>query len=154
VVLSFEQIDPAPLFEKGPLFERSRLFELGRAFDPASADLASVAIHRVLGRTDAGWWECELPANSLSWTTGVYDIFGLPRAARVTRAEAVGFYAEESRAVMERLRGYAIDHGTGFILDARIRPATGPAERWMRLVGAPLVEDGRTIGLHGLKLVL
>ena len=69
--MSFERIDPAPLFAKGPLFERSRLFELGRTFDPASADLAGVAIHRVLGRADAGWWECELPANSLSWTTGV-----------------------------------------------------------------------------------
>lgn len=152
--MSFERIDPAPLFAKGPLFERSRLFELGRTFDPASADLAGVAIHRVLGRADAGWWECELPANSLSWTTGVYDIFGLPRGARVTRADAVSLYCEESRAVLERLRDYAIEHGTAFILDARIRPATGRATRWMRIVGAPLEEGGRTAGLYGLKLVL
>lgn len=152
--MSFERIDPAPLFEKGPLFERSRLFELGRTFDPASADLAGVAIHRVLGRADAGWWECELPANSLSWTTGVYDIFGLPRGARVTRADAVSLYCEESRAVLERLRDYAIEQGAAFILDARIRPATGKSKRWMRIVGAPLEEGGRIAGLYGLKLVL
>jgi hypothetical protein len=72
----------------------------------------------------------------------------------VSRAEAVGFYCEDSRAVMERLRAHAIDHHTGFIMDAKIRPASGERQRWMRLIGAPLAEDGRTAGLYGLKLIV
>jgi PAS domain-containing protein len=149
-----KHIDAVQLLEKGPLFERSRLFELGCIFDCSAADLSGAAIRRVLGRSNAGWWECGLPANGLTWTTGVYDIFGLPRGARVSRAEAVGFYCEDSRAVMERLRAHAIDHRTGFIMDAKIRPASGERQRWMRLIGAPLAEDGRTAGLYGLKLIV
>jgi hypothetical protein len=55
---------------------------------------------------------------------------------------------------MERLRAHAIDHHTGFIMDAKIRPASGERQRWMRLIGAPLAEDGRTAGLYGLKLIV
>jgi hypothetical protein len=56
---------------------------------------------------------------------------------------------------MERLRRHAIDHSAGFILDAKIRPASGDGrDRWMRLIGSPLCENGRTVGLYGLKLAL
>jgi PAS domain-containing protein len=152
--LTQNRIDAGPLLENGPLFERSQLFELGCTFDCAGTDLARVAIRRALGRRNAGWWECELPGNRLTWTTGIYDIFGLPRATRVSRAEALSLYCEDSRAIMERLRGYAIDHATGFILDAKVRPANGERERWMRLIGAPLCEGGRTVGLYGLKVTV
>jgi len=150
--LPLSRIDPVPVLESGTLFERSRQFELGYTFDSAFTDLSSLAIRRVLGRVDAGWWECELPANTLSWTTGIYDIFGVPHGARVTRDEAVGFYFEESRAAMERLRSHAIKHQCGFILDAQVRPANGDPPRWMRLIGTPLIEEGLTVGLSGLKL--
>jgi hypothetical protein len=152
--LPVNRIDAVPLLEKGPLFERSRAFELGFTFDAAPTDLSKAAIHRVLGRAQAGWWECQLPGNTLTWTTGVYDIFALPHGTPVTRGEAVAFYAEDSRAVMERLRGHAIAHGCGFIMDAQIRPASSERRRWMRLIGAPLSEEGRTVGLCGLKLVI
>jgi PAS domain-containing protein len=152
--LSFSRIDAVPLLDNGPLFERSRQFELGCTFDCLGTDLAHIAIRRALGRSNAGWWECELPTNTLSWTTGVYTIFGLPRAARITRGEAVSLYSESSRQVLERLRSFAIDNATGFIMDAQIHPANGERERWMRLIGAPLVEDGRTIGLYGFKIIV
>lgn len=98
--------------------------------------------------------ECDLTDNSLTWTTGVYEIFGLPPDSHVSRDEAVGLYWERSRAIMERLRGFAIGHGTGFIMDAEIRPANGEPARWMRLIGAPLIEDGEPVSLHGLKLIV
>jgi hypothetical protein len=150
--LPLSRIDAVPVLESGTLFERSRQFSLGYTFNSAFTDLSSIAVSRVLGREEAGWWECELPANTLSWTTGVYDIFGLPRGARVTRDEAVGFYFEESRAAMERLRSHAIEHQCGFILDAQVRPASGDSPRWMRLIATPLIENGLTVGLSGLKL--
>ena len=145
-------LDSIAWLTKGPLFERSRLFEHGRTFDPTAVDLSSVAL-RGLGRTEVGWWECELPDNQLVWTTGVYDIFRLPHLARVTREEALGYYAEPSRAALERLRSESIARSRGFLLDAKIRRASG-GETWMRLIGAPLIERGQVIALHGLKLRL
>lgn len=101
----------------------------------------------------AGLWECDLSDDSLIWSGGIYDIFGLPRGATVSRDEAVSLYAEDSRASMERLRAYAIKHRRGFTLDAKIRPASGPS-RWMRLIAAPVCEGGRVVRLHGLKLII
>ncbi|HEY4070966.1 MAG TPA: hypothetical protein VGM04_05350, partial [Sphingomicrobium sp.] len=101
-----------------------------------------------------GWWECDLSDNSLTWTVGVYEIFGLAQGAVVTRDEAVRLYCEESRAAMERLRSYSIANRTGFVLDAQIKPANGEPLRWMRLIGAPVYEGDRPARLHGLKLRL
>jgi len=148
------RVDALPFLHKGPLFERARQFELGCTFDCARVDLADIAVRRVLGRTGAGWWECDLSDNSLTWTTGVYDIFGLPADAQVSRTEAVSLYSEPSRAVMEGLRNYAIGQRKGFIMDAEIRPANGERSRWMRLIGSPLIEDGLPVRLQGLKLII
>jgi PAS domain-containing protein len=146
--------EPRPLHRGWPLHERRGQFELGCTFDSGEGELVEFAVREALGQRRAGWWECELADNSLTWTSGVYDIFGLPQGARVTRDEAVALYFEESRAAMERLRSYAIAQGQGFVLDAQIRPAGGGAERWMRLIGAPSSEDGNAARLHGLKLWL
>ena len=152
-VCRLKRIDPLPL-EKWPLFERSRLFELGCVFNCEPDELTNLAIQRVLGRNSGGWWECDLADNRLTWTAGVYDIFGLPQAGLVSRDEALGLYCEESRAVMERLRSYSIDNCCAFVVDAQIRPATGEGTRWMRLVGAPVLLDRHCTHLHGLKLIL
>jgi PAS domain-containing protein len=106
-----------------------------------------------LGLHHAGCWECDLTDNSLIWSGGVYDIFGLPRGAQVNRKEAVALYSEASRAAMERLRAYAIEHKRGFTLDTEIFPAVGK-RRWMRLIAAPVCDGGRVVRLHGLKLIV
>ena len=147
-------IEPRPLHSGWPLYEPARQFELGSVLDCPPETVADFGIRQALGRKRAGWWECDLADNSLTWTSGVYDIFGLPLGASVTRAEALSLYREESRAAMEQLRTYAIAHGCGFVLDAEIRPAGGGEDRWMRLIGAPVCEDGRPVRLHGLKLWL
>ena len=89
----------------------------------------------------------------LTWSGGVYDIFGLPRGARVKRDEIVALYCEDWRAAMERLRAHAIKHRRGFTLDAEIRPVSGE-RRWMRLIAAPTCEGGVVRRLHGLKLIV
>jgi PAS domain S-box-containing protein len=88
--------------------------------------------------------------NNLTWSAEVYDLFGLPRDALLSRQEIVGLYAEDSRAAMERLRAYAIKHRRGFTLDAEIR-TTGGHRRWMRLTAAPMCTGGRVVRLYGLK---
>lgn len=147
-----EMIEPRPLHCGWPLFEPVRRFEMGSILDCPADDLAEFAVRQALGHKSSGWWACELADNSLTWTAGVYEIFGFPQSARVTRDESVALYCEDSRAQMERLRSHAIRQATGFVLDAQIRPANGEEVRWMRLIGATIVEDGRPIRLQGLKL--
>jgi PAS domain-containing protein len=136
-----------------PLWEQPRQFELGHVLSCAVTELVQPAQAGDLGLAPAGCWECDLSDNSLVWSGGVYDIFGLPRDVRVKRQEAVAFYCEESRAKMERLRAYAIKHRRGFTVDVEIRPAVG-ANRWMRLIGSPLRVRDRAVRLHGLKLII
>jgi PAS domain-containing protein len=144
---------PLELSHSWPLFEQARQFELGWILNSAAIDAISPASIGALSLQHAGCWECDLSDNSLIWSGGVYDIFGLPRGAEVSRAEAVALYSEQSRAAMERLRAYAIKHRRGFTLDAEIIPAVG-GRRWMRLVAAPLCEGDDAVRLHGLKLAL
>ena len=144
---------PLELTHSWPLFEQARHFELGTILNSAAIDAISPASIGALGLQHAGVWECDLSDDSLIWSGGVYDIFGLARGSKVSREEAVGLYCEESRAAMERLRAHAIKHRRGFTIDVQIRPAVG-GNRWMRLIAAPLCEDDQAVRLHGLKLAL
>jgi PAS domain-containing protein len=134
------------------LFERDQRFDLGLAFDwrdPAACD--PLRADEALAARGIGIWQCDLRnGDALSWSDGVYDLFGLPRGAQVSRAETVALYAEGSRAVMERLRAYALRHRRGFTLDAQIIPAQGD-RRWMRLVAAPVCVNSRPVRLQGYK---
>ncbi|MEA1833578.1 diguanylate cyclase [Methylobacterium durans] len=125
--------------------------------DPVSA--VAIAPDRLRARLHAeaarlarlGAWECDLATERLTWTEGVYDLFGLEPGAPLRRPEIVGRYEEASRGAMERLRAEAIRTGRGFVLDALIRPRRGE-ERWIR-IGAELARDGdgRPARLYGYK---
>ena len=143
----------AVLRHSWPLWESARHFELGHVINCAVTDLIEPAEVGALGIHHAGCWECDLSDNSLTWSGGVYDIFGLPRDAPISREETVSFYCEESRAKMERLRAYSIRHRRGFTLDVEISPVGGE-RRWMRLIGAPALLGDRPIQLHGIKLII
>jgi PAS domain-containing protein len=145
---------PLPLLHSWPISEKARHFELGALLSCAVIDLVEPAAIGELGVHHAGCWECDLTGgDALTWSGGVYDIFGLPRGVPVARDEAAALYREESRAAMERLREYAIRHKRGFTFDAEIRPAVGTG-RWMRLIAVPVVKGNRTVKLHGLKTII
>lgn len=146
--------EPLPIYHSWPLADQPRRFELGLILSCAVTDIIEPSEVGALGIHHAGCWECDLSDESLAWSGGVHDIFGLPRGMKVMREEAVGLYAEHSRAAMERLRAYAIRHKRGFTIDAEIRPATGGAGRWMRLIAAPLCDGDKVVRLHGLKLII
>lgn len=101
----------------------------------------------------SGEWACDLSDNRLSWSRDVYNIFGFPNGAIVSRDEAVACYCEESRAAMEKLRAHAIQHRRGFTLDVEIQPVRG-ARHWMRLIAAPVCVDDKVIKLEGLKFLI
>ncbi len=143
--------DASPLTHSWPLFERHRHFDLGCVLDEVDGAPAGREHHGALLATQAaGLWECDLRDDALTWTVGVFDIFGLPRGTTLARDEIVALYTESSRAAMERLRAHAIRHRRGFTLDAEIVPATGP-RKWMRLIAAPVCVGRQVVRLHGIK---
>ena len=150
---SSAQALPLPLDCTWPLWEQARHFELGHVLNCAVTDLIQPHAVGALGLHHAGCWECNLSDNTLTWSGGVYDIFGLPRGIRVCREQSLALYCEDSRAKMERLRAYSIRHRRGFALDVQIRAAIGET-RWMRLIAAPSCERDRAVRLHGLKLII
>ena len=147
------QAEPLVLANSWPLWERPRHFELGLVLSSVVTDLVEPADVGGLAPHHAGLWECDLLDNSLVWSGGVYDIFGVPRGSTVHREQVVGLYCEESRAKMERLRSYSLKHRRGFTVDVEIRAAVGE-HRWMRLIGVPVCAGGKVVRLQGLKLAI
>jgi hypothetical protein len=86
-----------------PLHEQARRFELGLILNCAAIDVVAPPQVGGLAVHHAACWECNLADNSLLWSCGVYDIFGLPRGSAISRGDVVALYCEESRAKMERL---------------------------------------------------
>lgn len=136
-----------------PLFEQARQFELGHLLNSAIIDALQPRRIGALNLHHAGCWECDLSDNSLTWSGGVYDIFGLPRGAAVSREQAALCYSPGSREKMEQLRAYSIRHRRGFTVDVEIRAAVGET-RWMRLLAAPVCDGAQVVRLHGLKLAI
>lgn len=145
--------EPSALSHSWPLFDEATHFELGHVLNSALIDAVQPEQIGALNLHHVGCWECDLSDNSLTWSGGVYDIFGLPRNAIISREESLAHYSEDSRAKMERLRSYAIRHKRGFTLDVEIRAAVGEC-RWVRLIGAPVCLQNSVVRLHGLKLII
>lgn len=96
-------------------------------------------------------WQCDLSDNSLEWSDGVYDLFGLQRGTPVTREDIVAMYSAESREELRRLRASAIAECGSFTFEAKIRRPDG-ALRWMRVTADVAVEDGVARYLYGTKI--
>lgn len=105
---------------------------------------------RAMALAGIGAWSCNLSDNRLSWTSGVYDLFGLPAYAALDRRQTVEMYTDESRDAMERLRAQAIITKGTFTLDAQIVRAAGDT-RWMRITGEMTHNACGDPVLHGLK---
>lgn len=133
---------PLPLHHSWALADRHRRFDAGLLLDGIPAVPASA--HAT--------WRCRLVDEWISWSDPVFRFFGLPVDAAITRPEIIGFYAEPSRAALERLRSHAIRHRRGFTLDVELRPATSAGLRWMRIIAAPVCAGGQVTAIEGIKL--
>lgn len=100
--------------------------------------------------TLAATWECDLSDDSLRWSPGVFDLFGLPRGVPVERGAVVDQYTPESRAELDRLRSNAIATCGSFTFEAEIRQPDG-SPRWIRIMADVVTRDGRATHFYGSK---
>ncbi len=105
---------------------------------------------QALNAAGIGAWECELGTERLSWTQGVYDIFGYPESNPLRRANIVDLYIDESRRHMELARAEVIQSGSPVTLDTEIRTWRGE-KRWMRLSINAVRDGGRSLRIFGCK---
>ncbi|WHO38775.1 diguanylate cyclase [Sphingobium sp. AP49] len=136
--------EPLPLHHSWPLYD------LREHLAPVVLDQRIAGNEAALAERGLGLWRCNLADNSLGWTQGVYEMFGLEPGSHVPRLLSVSLYANDSREAMERLRAYAIRHQRGFTLDVDIHRPDG-TDCAMRLIAAPIVRNDQTIALHGVK---
>lgn len=96
-------------------------------------------------------WQCDLRDDSLTWSDGVYDLFGLPRGGALEREAIVAMYLPESQAELARLRSAAIAACGSFTFEAQIRRVDGQI-RWMRITADVVSENGVARYLYGTKI--
>ena len=137
-----------------PLSQHPKHFELGCILNAAVTDALEPHFIGALAFHHAGLWECDLKDNSLIWSGGAYDIFGLQRGSAIAREQILAHYTEHSRAKLERLRAHAIRNRQGFTVDLEIRAAAVGDSRCVRVIGAPVCERDAVVRLHGVKLVV
>lgn len=96
-------------------------------------------------------WQCDLGDNSLVWSDGVYDLFGLPRGSVLDRDAIVAMYLPESQAELARLRDAAVAGCGSFTFEAQIRRGDGEL-RWIRVTADVVREGGVARYLYGTKI--
>lgn len=97
-----------------------------------------------------GAWSCDLRNDRLTWTGGVFEIFGLATDRTPDRRATLDMYCEESRELLEWHRARAIETCSCFAIEARILRTDG-SERWMRITAATQHVGGRAEALFGMK---
>lgn len=97
-----------------------------------------------------GVWECDLTTETLSWSSGTYDIFDIPRTFSLVRKQALICYPARSLTALEAVRTPAIKQRQGFNLDAEIVTPKGN-RRWIRIAAGVECAGDRAIRLFGVK---
>jgi diguanylate cyclase (GGDEF)-like protein len=115
-----------------------------------SAEARARLYDQALNVARIGAWECDLATERLSWTQGVYDIFGYPVSNPLRRADIVDLYVDESRRDMELARAEVVRSGRPVTVDTEIRTWRNE-KRWMRLGINAVQEGGRSVRIFGSK---
>ena len=132
---------------------RRLLHSVGRDVTEERAVEAKLrASQSLLARTGklsgVGGWELDLASGRLDWSEQTRRVHEVPDDFVPTLESAIGFYAPEARAAIEAAVAEAIERGTPWDLELRMRTATG-REIWARAMGEAEREGGVAVRLLG-----
>ncbi|MFQ5500481.1 MAG: PAS domain S-box protein, partial [Candidatus Zixiibacteriota bacterium] len=109
----------------------------------------SEAFLKATGRmAKVGGWELEAKSMALRWTSETYHIHELPTGYNPSVEEAIKFFHEDDRTVIEKAVGQALKDGKSFDLKLRFKTSTGK-QLWVRIICTPEVIEGKTVKLIG-----
>ena len=114
-------------------------------------ELAHVA--GLLGRTEevskTGGWEYDVATGELTWTDGVYRIYGVERTSDPTEVtQAIAAYDPESAPIIDAAFKRLVAEGVPYDLELGLIRADGQRV-WVRTIGRPVIDDGRVVRVGG-----
>ena len=128
---------------------------LGIAYDITEARQADVALREsewLLNQSGQvagiGGWELDVNTMVPRWTHQTRVIHEVDANYEPTLAEALAFYPPEAHPIIEQAVQQAIEKGTPWDVELPFVTAKG-RQIWVRVIGNPEIEDGKTIRLIG-----
>jgi len=98
--------------------------------------------------SDTGGWEMDAETGAMSWTTGMYGIFGVPEDYEPTLKDAVEAYHPDDRDTVRRGVERCREQGEPF--DEELRLITAKDEQlWLRVRAEPVRDDGEIVSIRG-----
>ncbi len=135
------------------LQDRSQVHQqLDQSLDELQTQQFMLGIAGELGHI--GGWVMKLPATAdgegeLIFSDQVRRIYDIPPGTNPAPAEALSFFAPDSRPVVKDAFNKCMQHGTPYDLEAELINASGK-KLWVRALGRPVHDsDGRVVEIHG-----
>ena len=96
-----------------------------------------------------GGWEIDVETGTPSFTSEVFRIYEIDTADVPAVEEGMNYYVPEHRPVIAEAVDRAISQGEPYDLELRLITAKNN-RRWVRTIGIPRQEDGKTVILSGV----
>jgi signal transduction histidine kinase/ActR/RegA family two-component response regulator len=95
-----------------------------------------------------GGWSIDKRSKKLFWTPQTFAIHKHPEDQPITREAALLYYPESVREQIEQMLLACLDQGVPFETEVPLIDAARK-DRWVRVIGYPLVNDGQIHGAYG-----
>ncbi|MDD4854392.1 MAG: EAL domain-containing protein [Sulfuricurvum sp.] len=133
-------------FYSGELIARVEgAVKLGKYRKQAYEQLLSVTNHIA----KIGGWSFDVATLMGEWTDELIRIHDLPPNTPIDVNKGLNFYTQQSRPIIEKAVQDVINFGKPYDLQLEIITAIG-AHKWVRTVGAPVIEDGKVVKVQGV----
>lgn len=151
-----ERIAEGALEERSALRGRDEIGRLALAFNhmtdglvaqQAQVEASERRFALAQGFARVGSWEWDIASGSVTWTEGVYRLFGLPPGTPITFALFLELIHPQDRATVRDALARTLEEGVDYEVEAR----AARGDRWLHSRGDVLRDsDGRAVRMYGL----
>lgn len=134
------------MWNAAPAVERGLVF--GVAKDVTEQRRLEMLLDKATSMSRVGSWEVDVPSDRIWWSAMTMKIHEIDDHPEMTVADAVQFYLEEDRPIIQEAVQRSIEEGTTFDVELRIRTAKGRV-LWVRAIGDVEYRDGICVKLVG-----